>query len=49
MVNGNLSMAKMARQVGCAPSTLYRSLPGGRPGSTTVVAGRQTMEMSATA
>ena len=37
MVNGNLSMAEIARQVGCAPSTLYRSLPGGRRGSTTMV------------
>jgi DNA invertase Pin-like site-specific DNA recombinase len=52
MVNGNLSMAEIARQVGCAPSTLYRSLPGGRRGSTTVAAtvpdGRETVrEMTA--
>ncbi|MBC4015898.1 recombinase family protein [Siccirubricoccus deserti] len=38
MGNGNLSMAEIARQVGCAPSTLYRSLPGGRRGSTTMAA-----------
>jgi DNA invertase Pin-like site-specific DNA recombinase len=37
MGNGNLSMAEIARQVGCAPSTLYRSLPGGRRGSTTTM------------
>ncbi len=34
--NGNLSIAEIAKQVGCAPSTLYRSLPGGRRGSTTM-------------
>lgn len=33
---GNMSMAEIARQVGCAPSTLYRSLPGGRRGSATM-------------
>jgi len=52
MVNGNFSMAEIARQVGCAPSTLYRSLPGGRRGSTTMVGtvpdGRATVrEMAA--
>src|SRR4051812_47577983 len=36
VTDGNLSMAEIARQVGCAPSTLYRSLPGGRRGSTTM-------------
>src|SRR3954451_21630664 len=34
--NGNLSMAEIARQVGCAPSALYRSLPGGRRSPTTM-------------
>jgi DNA invertase Pin-like site-specific DNA recombinase len=38
VADGNLSMAEIAQQVGCAPSTLYRSLPGGRRGSTTVAA-----------
>jgi DNA invertase Pin-like site-specific DNA recombinase len=35
ITDGGLSVAEIARQVGCAPSTLYRSLPGGRRGSTT--------------
>ena len=30
MVDGSLSMSDIARQVGVAPSTLYRTLPGGR-------------------
>lgn len=30
IADGQLSMAEVAAQVGCAPSTLYRSLPGGR-------------------
>src|SRR4051812_18161507 len=52
VADGNLSMAGIARQVGCAPSTLYRSLPGGRRGSTAMVAtvpdGRATVrEMTA--
>ncbi len=38
VADGNLSMTEIARQVGCAPSTLYRSLPGGRRGSTTTTA-----------
>src|SRR4051812_15171981 len=38
VTDGNLSMAEIAQQVGCAPSTLYRSLPGGRRGSTTMMA-----------
>src|SRR3954469_17866410 len=38
IADGNLSMAEIAQQVGCAPSTLYRSLPGGRRGSTTMMA-----------
>jgi DNA invertase Pin-like site-specific DNA recombinase len=37
VADGNLSMAEIAQQVGCAPSTLYRSLPGGRRGSTTTM------------
>jgi DNA invertase Pin-like site-specific DNA recombinase len=43
VADGSLSMAEIAQQVGCAPSTLYRSLPGGRRGSTmtaTVADGR---------
>lgn len=38
VADGNLSMAEIAHQVGCAPSTLYRSLPGGRRGSTMMAA-----------
>ena len=34
MADSELSMAEIARQVGCAPSTLYRTLPGGRGAST---------------
>ena len=30
MADSELSMAEIARQVGCAPSTLYRTLTGGR-------------------
>jgi DNA invertase Pin-like site-specific DNA recombinase len=30
MADNQLSMAEIARQIGCAPSTLYRTLPGGR-------------------
>lgn len=30
MVSGELTAAEVARQLGCAPSTLYRHLPGGR-------------------
>ena len=30
MADSELSMSEIARQVGCAPSTLYRTLPGGR-------------------
>ena len=33
MADSELSMAEIARQVGCAPSTLYRTLPGGRGGA----------------
>ena len=54
VADGNLSMAEIARQVGCAPSTLYRSLPGGRRGSATMTAatvangGRTVREAAAT-
>ena len=30
MADNELSMAQIAEQVGVAPSTLYRTLPGGR-------------------
>lgn len=30
IADGQLSMAEVARQVGCAPSTLFRAVPGGR-------------------
>jgi DNA invertase Pin-like site-specific DNA recombinase len=30
MADQQLSMAEIARQIGCAPSTLFRSIPGGR-------------------
>ena len=30
MADHQLSMAEIARQIGCAPSTLFRSMPGGR-------------------
>jgi DNA invertase Pin-like site-specific DNA recombinase len=30
LASGNLTAAEVARQLGCAPSTLYRHLPGGR-------------------
>ena len=30
MADHQLSMAEIARQIGCAPSTLFRSIPGGR-------------------
>lgn len=30
MADDQLSMSEIARQVGVAPSTLYRTLPGGR-------------------
>lgn len=51
VADGGLSMAEIAQQVGCAPSTLYRSLPGGRGGlamTATVADGRGTVrEMAA--
>jgi DNA invertase Pin-like site-specific DNA recombinase len=30
LASGNLTAAEVARQLGCAPSTLYRHVPGGR-------------------
>jgi AcrR family transcriptional regulator len=30
--SGNMSAAEVAQQLGCASSTLYRHLPGGRSG-----------------
>jgi DNA invertase Pin-like site-specific DNA recombinase len=33
IANGELTMTEVAKQVGVAPSTLYRALPGGRGGS----------------
>jgi DNA invertase Pin-like site-specific DNA recombinase len=33
IADGQLSMAEVASQVGVAPSTLYRTLPGGRSGA----------------
>jgi DNA invertase Pin-like site-specific DNA recombinase len=32
LASGNLTAAEVARQIGCAPSTLYRHVPGGRTG-----------------
>jgi DNA invertase Pin-like site-specific DNA recombinase len=32
LASGNLTAAEVARQLGCAPSTLYRHVPGGRTG-----------------
>lgn len=34
LASGTLTAAEVARQVGCAPSTLYRHLPGGRSAAT---------------
>jgi DNA invertase Pin-like site-specific DNA recombinase len=30
LASGNMSAIEVAQQLGCAPSTLYRHLPGGR-------------------
>ena len=30
LASGNMSAAEVAEQLGCAPTTLYRHLPGGR-------------------
>jgi DNA invertase Pin-like site-specific DNA recombinase len=32
LASGNMSASEVAQQLGCAPSTLYRHLPGGRSG-----------------
>jgi len=32
LASGNMSAIEVAQQLGCAPSTLYRHLPGGRAG-----------------
>lgn len=37
MADGTLSMSDIARQVGVAPSTLYRTLPGGRGAADQVI------------
>ena len=34
LASGNMSASEVARQLGCAPSTLYRHLPGGRAAMT---------------
>ena len=36
--SGNMSASEVAQQLGCAPSTLYRHLPGGRSGIEQVAA-----------
>jgi DNA invertase Pin-like site-specific DNA recombinase len=38
LASGNMSAAEVAQQVGCAASTLYRHLPGGRAGIEQVAA-----------
>jgi DNA invertase Pin-like site-specific DNA recombinase len=38
LASGNLTAAEVARQLGCAPSTLYRHLPGGRTAITEIAA-----------
>jgi DNA invertase Pin-like site-specific DNA recombinase len=38
LASGNMSAIEVAQQVGCAPSTLYRHLPGGRSGIEQVAA-----------
>jgi DNA invertase Pin-like site-specific DNA recombinase len=30
LASGNMTTTEVARQLGCAPSTLFRSIPGGR-------------------
>lgn len=35
IADGQMTMAEVAEHVGCAPSTLYRTLPGGRSASAT--------------
>ena len=36
LVSGNMSATEVAQQLGCAPSTLYRHLPGGRAALTPI-------------
>jgi DNA invertase Pin-like site-specific DNA recombinase len=38
LASGNMSATEVARQVGCAASTLYRHLPGGRAAITEIAA-----------
>jgi DNA invertase Pin-like site-specific DNA recombinase len=38
LASGNMSATEVAQQLGCAPSTLYRHLPGGRSGIEQVAA-----------
>jgi DNA invertase Pin-like site-specific DNA recombinase len=38
LASGDMSAAEVAQQLGCAPSTLYRHLPGGRSGIEQVAA-----------
>jgi DNA invertase Pin-like site-specific DNA recombinase len=36
LASGNMSAIEVAQQLGCAPSTLYRHVPGGRTASTEI-------------
>jgi DNA invertase Pin-like site-specific DNA recombinase len=38
LAGGTLTAAEVARQLGCAPSTLYRHVPGGRTGAAAAAA-----------
>jgi DNA invertase Pin-like site-specific DNA recombinase len=38
LASGNMSAIEVAQQLGCAPSTLYRHLPGGRSAITEIAA-----------
>jgi DNA invertase Pin-like site-specific DNA recombinase len=38
LASSSMSAIEVARQLGCAPSTLYRHLPGGRSGIEQVAA-----------
>jgi DNA invertase Pin-like site-specific DNA recombinase len=38
LASGNMSAVEVAQQLGCAPSTLYRHLPGGRSAITEIAA-----------
>jgi DNA invertase Pin-like site-specific DNA recombinase len=54
LASGSFTASEVARQVGCAPSTLYRHLPGGRRAIATTMAatvpdgGGTVREMTAT-